>query len=334
MKRKQTYRASNQTRYQGDNLAAAQAVLAQLYPKQTITWIYDNKAPFKYLIHTCQANALNISYLEFTHNFHYRTQVDDQCTLLIIHLSGDSTFTTELTQFQGNAQQPIILNEHTHAQVTCSSNCKKLEICIPNSLFYYHVYQWLEKEKFPDLYFSPTPNLQNKLTALTTRKFIASLNFLKLNNRRANTPIAELDLENTFINDMLMNYPNNLYNLLHKPQHTTELKRILLVEEFIRKNTNRKIEMAQLAEIASCSVSSLSRAFKKYRPYTPFEFLTHCRLEQAYTYLSDTRESSTVSEVALACGFTHLGRFAKIFKHTFGTAPSEILKSAHLDSET
>ena len=56
-------------------------------------------------------------------------------------------------------------------------------------------------------------------------------------------------------------------------------------------------------------------------------FLRARRLERAHTQLSATPQRS-VAEVALECGFEHLGRFSGAYRQRFGESPSETLRRA------
>jgi len=55
----------------------------------------------------------------------------------------------------------------------------------------------------------------------------------------------------------------------------------------------------------------------------PLEFVRQRRLERARAVLRDPRAPArSVTEVALARGFLHLGRFAQQYKARFGETPS------------
>jgi transcriptional regulator GlxA family with amidase domain len=53
------------------------------------------------------------------------------------------------------------------------------------------------------------------------------------------------------------------------------------------------------------------------------EVLREIRLQRVRTALID-RGDRTVAEVALSCGFTHLGRFAGLYRARFGVSPSAV----------
>jgi AraC-like DNA-binding protein len=58
---------------------------------------------------------------------------------------------------------------------------------------------------------------------------------------------------------------------------------------------------------------------------TPIELVTTRRLHRARAELLSRPAAASVTEVATGCGFTHLGRFAGLYRRTFGESPSDTL---------
>lgn len=97
-------------------------------------------------------------------------------------------------------------------------------------------------------------------------------------------------------------------------------------EEYMRANLSKGLTIKDLLLTCNCSRSVLFAAFKNARSYTPLEFLTEQRLQNAREKLISQNRKSSVSSVALDCGFIHFGRFARIYKRRFGESPSETLQ--------
>ena len=56
------------------------------------------------------------------------------------------------------------------------------------------------------------------------------------------------------------------------------------------------------------------------------EFLQSCRLQASRNLLLSSSAIDTVSSIAIATGFTYLGRFAALYKKRFGESASESLR--------
>lgn len=100
---------------------------------------------------------------------------------------------------------------------------------------------------------------------------------------------------------------------------------VIRAEEFIDANLGAAFDIAALAEASGCSARSLFDAFKEIRGCPPAAFIKKRRLQKAKELLSVAEPSTRVGEVALACGFTNMGRFADEYARLFGERPSETL---------
>ena len=97
-------------------------------------------------------------------------------------------------------------------------------------------------------------------------------------------------------------------------------------EDHIEANWHRPIAIETLSALCECSIRSLFHQFRRSRGYSPMEFLRHVRLHHAHVMLSRPDATTSVTDVAFACGFGNLGHFSKYFRHAFGEKPSETLR--------
>lgn len=83
-----------------------------------------------------------------------------------------------------------------------------------------------------------------------------------------------------------------------------------------------------LARHAGVSVRALQEGFRRQLGTTPMEYVRSCRLEAAHRALraADPSEAS-VTDLATAAGFTHLGRFSVDYRKRFGCSPSATLRA-------
>jgi AraC-like DNA-binding protein len=96
-------------------------------------------------------------------------------------------------------------------------------------------------------------------------------------------------------------------------------------EEYLAANLHRHVSVSELASVTGIRMRTLSAAFRLHRGASPKEFLEARRLEFAELQLS-SGASISVTEVALACGFEHLGRFSARYRARFGVSPSTTMR--------
>ena len=84
--------------------------------------------------------------------------------------------------------------------------------------------------------------------------------------------------------------------------------------------------LGEIAEACGLSVSHFSRAFRKSTGMPPHAWLLRARVDHAMTLLRG-RESS-ISEIALDCGFADHSHFTRVFSRLVGVGPAEWRRNA------
>jgi AraC family transcriptional regulator len=84
-------------------------------------------------------------------------------------------------------------------------------------------------------------------------------------------------------------------------------------------NLDGAVALADLAEACRLSVSHFSRAFRKSMGVAPHRWLLNRRVELAKDLLRD--RASSLSEIALRCGFSDQSHFTKVFTRRAGVSP-------------
>lgn len=101
----------------------------------------------------------------------------------------------------------------------------------------------------------------------------------------------------------------------------TSPDRLSLVEDYIRANWNRAIEMEELVSLANVSGRTLYRDCLERHGETPSRYIKRIRLTAARDMLKEASGHSVMS-IALLCGFSSLGHFADAYRRMFGELPS------------
>lgn len=134
-------------------------------------------------------------------------------------------------------------------------------------------------------------------------------------------------IEELVISTILISFPNTISNILSRPAGACAPFYVKRVEDAIESSPLAEMSLQDMANVAGVSVRTLYYGFQKFRDTTPLAYLKNKRLDIAKQklLLGDPRHTS-VTSVALECGFTHLGKFASNFRRRFGRAPSSVLR--------
>jgi AraC-like DNA-binding protein/PAS domain-containing protein len=93
------------------------------------------------------------------------------------------------------------------------------------------------------------------------------------------------------------------------------------VREYVDSHLSERVDLAALAAIAGLSVFHFAREFKQSAGVTPHSYLVQKRVERAQAMLA--RTDLSLSEIALAAGFSDQSHLARHFQQMLGTTPGE-----------
>ncbi len=97
--------------------------------------------------------------------------------------------------------------------------------------------------------------------------------------------------------------------------------------EYIDAHYREKLRSEDLSRAVGAGVRQIQREFERRFQTTPTGYLRIMRLDAARrALLAADAANSRVTDVALSCGFSHLGRFSVEFRSQFGELPSEVLR--------
>jgi len=100
-------------------------------------------------------------------------------------------------------------------------------------------------------------------------------------------------------------------------------------KEYMQAHPERALTLTEVARHACVSPRTLEAVFKRHDEASPLAYARGLRLVAVHDALRAARlegRAVNVTEIALAHGFLHMGRFAAQYREHFGCSPSETLK--------
>ncbi len=142
------------------------------------------------------------------------------------------------------------------------------------------------------------------------------------------SPAALAEFEQLLIIAFLFGNQHNFSDLMMREQPRPAPWQVRAVEEYIEANWNRPITVEDLATAAGASTRSVFKAFREARDCSPMAFVKGVRLSRARRMLEHPEPTTSVADVAFACGFLNPGHFATDYRRAFGELPSVTLASS------
>ncbi|WP_434563279.1 helix-turn-helix transcriptional regulator [Pseudomonas sp. Z4-20] len=98
--------------------------------------------------------------------------------------------------------------------------------------------------------------------------------------------------------------------------------RMRLLNEFIDAGLDQPLGVPAMAQLLGLSEGYFMRAFKHATGQSPHGYLIDRRLAKARALISDT--STTLTQIALACGFSSQAHMTTTFKQRLGVSPAQL----------
>ena len=136
-------------------------------------------------------------------------------------------------------------------------------------------------------------------------------------------------IERTLVLMFLTSFEHTETQALNRPRLGSAPFYIRRAEEYIRANAREELTVESIAAAARVSARSIFYGFKRWRDTTPMAHVRKVRLDLAReALLRAGREGGTVSQAAVAVGFTNFSQFSKVYKARYGETPSATLRQA------
>ena len=95
-------------------------------------------------------------------------------------------------------------------------------------------------------------------------------------------------------------------------------------KDYIHAHLDDDIRVPDLSRYSAVSLRTLERTFQQEIGVTPNQYVQAARLHEARHELrNEDAVHHRVADIALKCGFTHMGRFSQQYHRHFGVLPSE-----------
>jgi AraC family ethanolamine operon transcriptional activator len=106
-----------------------------------------------------------------------------------------------------------------------------------------------------------------------------------------------------------------------------QVKVVKKAEEYMRHHLQNPIKVSEICRMTNTSERVLEYAFNKIYGMSPKRFLTVLRLHKARQLLiSANAHEVNVTNIAMSCGFRHMGRFSAEYRKMYDELPSQTLR--------
>ena len=249
--------------------------------------------------------------------------------LLELPLSGTSTTYYGDGRVLSGPGQAVVAGPYQQFATEWTVDCSKLLIKLENNALESYLSTLLGRRQIRALDFDLGMDLTTDTSASFLRTVQWILDDLEQPGSIINTaPLAGLQYQRMLMWSLLHCQHNNYSDELAAREPPQMPRYILDTVQYIQENYQQAISLDQLVEHANVSERTLLDGFKRYRDVSPMKLLKLTRLDFVHLALKEANGTENhVTDIALANGFSQLGKFSTEYKERFGESPSETLRA-------
>lgn len=247
----------------------------------------------------------------------------DDFYLIQIPVAGHETIQCDRHSILSSTNVGTIISPELAFRMRHEKNAEKLFIRVERKAFEQQCAQYYGHLLRGALHFDPAINFESPMVQSLKRLLEWQL-FEASEGDLFNQPLVAARFEETLMVSLLC-------SLQHNQQASNEATPVApgfvkRAEAYIEHHAHLPITAADIAEHVDVSIRSLFAGFRKYRNTSPMRQLKERRLEKVHHDLLNPGPDTSVTQVALRWGFSHLGQFSAAYQQRYGELPSATLK--------
>lgn len=249
-----------------------------------------------------------------------------ECDFVRLHfaLSGQSATTSAGVTTVTSNQQSCVTSAGRALTIDHGQNCEHVFVRFPAEALLRKLTAILGAKPKQPIVFCPVLKMDSSLA-----QGLRELTFFLVRQLDAPKttlpPFAIGELEHSIMSTLLYATEHNYNEVLEKQVADDIPALVRRVEDLIEASGMKKINTEELFKETEVSARVIYRTFQRHRGYSPMAFAKMVRLRHANTKLRAADNETTVTGVALECGFSSLGHFARQYREIFKEFPSETL---------
>ena len=289
----------------------------------------DRAAEFRATYHGVLLRDVTLGYLDYATGVTVEVDELGADQLVIVPASGTSTISCDGAVVDASPVMAAVPEPGGAARIRCGADAAHLVVRLNRSALDVHLSRLLGRTLDRPLRFDPGFDLSS--SAASRWNFAVQMLHAELLDPSSllHDGVGVGQLEEFVMSSLLYCHPSNYSEDLARSRRATVSAVVRRAREHIEQNLSRPLVVEDVAAAAEVSVRTLQNHFRADLQQTPMAYLRNRRLERVRADLADARPGAgvTVTDIALRWGFTHLGRFAVVYRNRFGESPSHTLRS-------
>lgn len=248
--------------------------------------------------------------------------------LLQIPIRGQSYVTVDKQEVHCSPKQAVMISPTLGVEMTFGEGCEQLIVRIEKTDLELQMEQHLGRRIEVPVTFAPAVPLDTS----PAREITSLLHYMTMTLTEtggiSSSSIAKKHMASLLISALINCLDHNYQEELAEGKAWPRSAYIAKAQNYMRKNFAEPIGPEDVARAIDVSARALYAGFRAYLNTTPMRYLKDLRLDMVHQALMSLESHRTsVTTIAMNCGFSHLGHFCAAYKQKFGELPHETLSN-------
>jgi AraC-like DNA-binding protein len=208
----------------------------------------------------------------------------------------------------------------------CNAGAARLSLSVTSEALKRQLTALLGEPPVKPLEFVPTMNLANGYgSRLANMLTSAVIEFERACAVRW-SPTTMMDFSEFVLTSLLLYHPHNYSDALRRSARMITPRDIRHAVDYLEAHLDSPLTVADLVAASQVAGRTLFQHFRDFTGTSPMRYLRNVRFAKVRDALLRAEPEESVTVIAMACGFTHMSRFALEYRHRFGERPSDTLR--------
>lgn len=171
--------------------------------------------------------------------------------------------------------------------------------------------------------FAPVMNLESRSGRRLLRHVQLALEELEERDEIQPSELFLRMYEELIVTAMLLSQPHSYTARLDRLEQPAQARGVRIALDYIESHLDRPISLVDLVAASGVPGRTLLHHFKQHHSVSPLRYWRDRRFARVREALQQKSDDASVTEIATAWGFYHLGRFATEYSRRFGESPSD-----------
>ena len=132
--------------------------------------------------------------------------------------------------------------------------------------------------------------------------------------------------EQLIMTGLLLSHRHNYSDALARRERPIAPRDVKRAIDYLQAHIDAPVTLADLVKAAGVPGRTLLKHFRDTKGISPMRYLRNARFLEVRQALAAAQPGESVTAIAMACGFAHMGRFSVEYRLRFGESPSETLR--------